>query len=118
MMVHHLFDASWSVPMRRFLRASGLSGGLADAVLFLPIALLATRLYHWMNQLIHPTMRCGPSGRCSPCRAFIAGGGLLRGLVVGSTNRLRHWSPYRTRAAFFVLHHDAVYLARACCSSR
>jgi hypothetical protein len=49
-LVHHLFDAGWSVPQRRFLEhlATLLSPWLA--VLFIPIALLAPKyLYDWMQ---------------------------------------------------------------------
>ena len=47
-LIHHLFDAWWSVPIRRY------SEHLACllpwmGLLFLPIGLLASRLYPWMN---------------------------------------------------------------------
>jgi hypothetical protein len=46
---HHLFDAGWSVPIRRFCEhiASLLFPWMA--LLFIPIALLAKTLYPWMN---------------------------------------------------------------------
>lgn len=45
---HHLFDASWSVPIRRVNEhLAALAPALA--VLFLPIAALAPRLYEWMD---------------------------------------------------------------------
>ena len=46
---HHLFDAGWSVPIRRFCEhiASLLFPWMA--LLFLPIAFLAKTLYPWMN---------------------------------------------------------------------
>ncbi len=48
-LVHHLFDAGWSVPIRRFNEhiASLLFPWMA--VLFVPIALLAKTLYEWMG---------------------------------------------------------------------
>lgn len=49
-LVHHLFDAGWSVPQRRFLEhmASLLSPWMA--ILFIPIAILAPKyLYGWMQ---------------------------------------------------------------------
>jgi hypothetical protein len=47
-LAHHLFDAGWSVPTRRICEhlASLLFPWLA--ILFVPIALLATKLYKWM----------------------------------------------------------------------
>jgi hypothetical protein len=47
-LVHHLFDAGWSVPIRRTCEnIASLMPWMA--VLFLPIALLAPRLYGWMQ---------------------------------------------------------------------
>ncbi len=48
-LVHHLFDAGWSVPIRRLCEhiASLLFPWMG--ILFLPIALLAPRLYGWMG---------------------------------------------------------------------
>ena len=55
-MLHHLFDAGWSVPIRRIYEnlASLLFPWIA--ILFLPIALLATRIYDWMSPALqaHP----------------------------------------------------------------
>lgn len=48
-MMHHLFDAGWSVPMRRTCEhLAGLSGPVFF-LLWLPIGLLATQLYPWMR---------------------------------------------------------------------
>jgi hypothetical protein len=48
-LVHHLFDAGWSVPIRRFCEhlASMLFPWMA--ILWIPIALLRKHLYAWMN---------------------------------------------------------------------
>jgi hypothetical protein len=50
-LVHHLFDASWSVPIRRF--CEHLAGLLFPwmAILFLPLAFLAPQIYPWMQLL-------------------------------------------------------------------
>ena len=40
-MVHHLFDASWSVPTRRFCEHLACLAGWPMLLLFLPIAVLA-----------------------------------------------------------------------------
>jgi len=47
-LVHHLFDASWSVPIRRF--CEHLACTLPWMVIaFIPIAILAPKLYPWMT---------------------------------------------------------------------
>src|SRR2546423_11872485 len=48
--LHHLFDAGWSVPIRRFCEhiASILFPWMA--LLFIPIALLAKKIYPWMSE--------------------------------------------------------------------
>lgn len=48
-MVHHLFDAGWSVPHRRFCEHLANLVFPWLVVFFLPIALLAPRLYGWMQ---------------------------------------------------------------------
>jgi hypothetical protein len=51
--VHHLFDAGWSVPIRRTCEnVASLLPWMA--VFFIPIALLAPRLYPWMS-VVDPT---------------------------------------------------------------
>ena len=46
--VHHLFDAGWSVPIRRI--GENIASLLPwMAVFFIPIALLAPRMYSWMR---------------------------------------------------------------------
>jgi hypothetical protein len=50
--LHHLFDASWSVPIRRFCEHLACLLFPWMFVLFLPIAFLAKKLYAWMT-LIH-----------------------------------------------------------------
>jgi hypothetical protein len=48
-LVHHLFDAGWSVPIRRFCEHLACLSSPWMAILFLPIALLASRIYPWMG---------------------------------------------------------------------
>jgi hypothetical protein len=90
-LVHHLFDAGWSVPIRRFCEhIACLLPWMA--ILFIPIALLAPRLYGWMHvdpafdrslaakqPLFTPKMFYVVSALC-----FIVWGLL--------SNRLRYWS--------------------------
>ena len=50
--LHHLFDAMWSVPLRRFVEhLSCLAPWMF--VLFIPIMILAPRLYPWMTSDPH-----------------------------------------------------------------
>jgi len=47
-LAHHLFDASWSVPIRRYCEHLACLI-LPLAVCFLPIAILAPKIYPWMG---------------------------------------------------------------------
>ncbi len=48
LMMHHLFDANWSVPIRRFVEHLACLFPVL-AILFLPIAILAKTIYPWMT---------------------------------------------------------------------
>ena len=48
-LVHHLFDASWSVGIRRFCEHIACLVFPWMAIFFIPIALLAPRIYKWMS---------------------------------------------------------------------
>src|SRR5947207_13546170 len=48
--MHHLFDASWSVPIRRYVEHLACLAPVM-AVLFIPIAILAPRIYEWMHRM-------------------------------------------------------------------
>src|SRR5437867_7085974 len=54
-LLHHLFDAGWSVPIRRFCEHIATILFPWVALLFIPIALLAKRIYPWMQKL-HPEL--------------------------------------------------------------
>src|ERR1035437_7050547 len=47
--MHHLFDASWSVGIRRLCEHLACLAWPWMALLFVPIALLAPKIYHWMT---------------------------------------------------------------------
>jgi hypothetical protein len=47
-LAHHLFDASWSVPIRRYCEHLACLA-LPLLFLFIPVALLAPKLYGWMT---------------------------------------------------------------------
>src|SRR5436853_243167 len=48
--VHHLFDAGWSVPIRRFCEHIASLLWKLMPVLFLPIGLMAKIIYPWMRE--------------------------------------------------------------------
>lgn len=54
-MVHHLFDAAWSVPIRRISEQLSTILFPTMALLFIPIALLAPTVYPWMRE-VHPEL--------------------------------------------------------------
>jgi hypothetical protein len=96
---HHLFDAGWSVPTRRF--CEHLSNLLFPCMflLFLPIAIWAKHIYPWMReanpQLDHSLMAKQPM--------FTVGGFWVVSIICFLTwwllaNRLRHWSLEQDKA--------------------
>jgi len=93
-MMHHLFDAGWSVPIRRFNEhiASLLFPWMA--LLFLPIALLAPTLYAWMGpqSLAHPdhALRAKWPMFTLPGFYLVAAACFLIWWLL--SNRLRYWS--------------------------
>jgi hypothetical protein len=48
-LMHHLFDAGWSVPIRRFCEHLACLSAPVMLVLWIPIGLLAVKLYPWMG---------------------------------------------------------------------
>ena len=58
-LAHHLFDAGWSVPIRRVCENIALLFTPWLAALFVPIALLAPQIYNWWNETpaYHPSLK-------------------------------------------------------------
>lgn len=48
-LIHHLFDAAWSVPIRRISEHLAVLLFPTMAILFIPIAILAPTIYPWMT---------------------------------------------------------------------
>jgi len=89
--VHHLFDASWSVPTRRLCEHLACLLGPTMLLLFVPIALTAREIYPWMR-LDHPTHAVA-----SKYPLFTMPGYYVSALVMFAvwwlySNRLRFWS--------------------------
>lgn len=89
---HHLFDAGWSVPIRRFLEhiASMLFPWMA--LLFIPIALLARTLYSWMSLNPHADHALHAKQPLFTMAGFyiVAAACFLIWWLL--SNRLRYWS--------------------------
>jgi hypothetical protein len=93
-LMHHLFDAGWSVPLRRINEniASMLFPWMA--LLFVPIALLAPKLYEWMG----PELQKNPDHALRaklPLFTYPGFYGVSAGCFVIwwlLSNRLRYWS--------------------------
>lgn len=90
-LIHHLFDASWSVPVRRINEHFGFLLPVM-AVLFIPIALLAPVIYKWMsldplvNHALHAKQPLLTKG------GFYLVAVLVFAIWSWLTYRLRHWS--------------------------
>ena len=54
-LAHHLFDAGWSVATRRMCEHMASLLFPCLAILFIPIALLAPRIYSWMGPVLQKT---------------------------------------------------------------
>jgi hypothetical protein len=89
---HHLFDAGWSVPIRRF--CEHIASLLFPCMLFLfvPIAALAPKLYTWMgeNPTYHPSLKAKLPMFTKPGFYIVAA--FCFGVWWLLSNRLRYWS--------------------------
>ena len=90
--VHHLFDAGWSVPIRRFCEHIASLLFPSMAILFLPIALLAKTIYPWMN--VNPAADHALKAKqpLFTVPMFYVIAALCFGIWWLLSNRLRYWS--------------------------
>jgi hypothetical protein len=91
-MAHHLFDAGWSVPIRRFCEhiASLLFPWMA--LLFIPIAIQAKHIYHWMNVSPAHDHALAAKQPLFSVPMFYLVSGLCFLIWWLLSNRLRYWS--------------------------
>jgi hypothetical protein len=89
-LVHHLFDASWSVPIRRIAEHLACLSALL-AVLYVPLALLAPRIYLWMSPAGADHALHAKSGYLN-LPFFYIRAALLFAVWIFLSFRLRHWS--------------------------
>ncbi len=92
-MFHHLFDAGWSVPIRRFCEHLASLLFPVMAIFWIPIYLLRKHLYHWMS-IADPASDHALKVKLP---LFTQSGFLLISLACFAvwwllTNRLRYWS--------------------------
>jgi len=91
-LVHHLFDAGWSVAIRRFCEHISTLLFPWMLLLFVPIALLAKKLYPWMSELAHPDHALAAKAPLFTIPGFYGMSIVLFLIWFGLTNRLRFWS--------------------------
>ena len=88
--VHHLFDAGWSVPIRRFCEhITSLFPWLL--LLFLPIGALARLIYPWMRES-HPDHALRAKFPMFTVPGFWITSAFCFGVWILLSNRLRYWS--------------------------
>ncbi|HSU55669.1 MAG TPA: hypothetical protein VLT36_16555 [Candidatus Dormibacteraeota bacterium] len=90
-LAHHLFDAGWSVPIRRF--CEHISTLLPEmAILFIPIAAGATSIFPWMNRLAHPDHALKAKSPLFTIPGFYVSAAFCFAVWFLLSYRLRHWS--------------------------
>ncbi|MFO1488212.1 MAG: hypothetical protein U1F65_07030 [Verrucomicrobiota bacterium] len=91
-LVHHLFDAGWSVPIRRFCEHIGTMLFPWMAILWIPIALLRKNLYAWMSHspASDHALKAKQPLFTEPMFFVVAGFCFLAWWLL--SNRLRYWS--------------------------
>jgi hypothetical protein len=90
-MVHHLFDASWSVPTRRFCEHLACLLGFPMVILFLPIAFLAKTIYPWMRET-HANHAILSKYPLFTLPGYYVLAAVLFGIWWLYSSRLRYWS--------------------------
>ena len=90
--MHHLFDASWTVPIRRFCEHMACFCGLPLLILFIPILILAPKLYEWMSMLNHPDHALAAKHPLFTMPGYYIGVGVCFAIWWFWTSRMRSWS--------------------------
>jgi hypothetical protein len=88
--VHHLFDASWSVPTRRFCEHLACLLFPTMFFLFLPFIFTAKSVYAWMTAL--PSHAINAKHPIYTIMGFYVTAGVLFAIWWLYSNRLRYWS--------------------------
>ncbi len=91
-MMHHLFDAAWSVPIRRFCEHIACLVFPWMLILFVPIALLAPRIYGWVEATAHPDHSLQAKWPLFTLPAFYLASAVCFAVWGFLAARLRFWS--------------------------
>ena len=91
-LVHHLFDAGWSVPIRRFCEHIATMLFPTMAFLWIPIALLRKNLYAWMSHSVLTDAALRAKQPLFTDKMFFVVAAICFGTWWLLTNRLRYWS--------------------------
>lgn len=91
-LVHHLFDAGWSVPIRRFAEQIATCVFPYMAIFFIPIALLAPKLYPWMSADPHADHALHAKQPLFTMAGFYIVSAFCLAVWWMLSNRLRYWS--------------------------
>jgi hypothetical protein len=89
--VHHLFDASWSVPTRRLCEHLACLLAPTMLILFLPVALTARWIYPWMT-LASPDHAVKAKYPLFTIAGYYVTAAALFAIWWLYSNRLRYWS--------------------------
>jgi hypothetical protein len=89
--VHHLFDASWSVPTRRLCEHLACLLCPTMLILFLPVAFTAKSIYPWMTE-VHPGHSLSAKYPLFTIVGYYVTAAILFGIWWLYSNRLRYWS--------------------------
>lgn len=90
-LLHHLFDASWSVPIRRVLEHIAFLSPVL-LILFLPIALLAPKIYPWMQLDPHTDHALEAKQPLFTFASFYIVAAICFGVWIFLSRTLRKWS--------------------------
>jgi hypothetical protein len=91
-MIHHLTDAGWSVGIRRFCEHLGALLCPWLALLFMPVLLLAPKIYRWMTMNPHDNRALNAKLPLFTWPGFCAASLIIFGIWWLLSSRLRYWS--------------------------
>jgi hypothetical protein len=110
-MAHHLFDASWSVPTRRFCEHLACLAGWPMLALFLPIAFMAPKIYEWMDKLGQPDHALSAKAPLFTMPGFYIVAAVCFAAWWFFPARLRHWSLEQDKTGAAVCTHQMRFLS-------
>ena len=91
-MIHHLTDAGWSVGIRRFCEHLGALLFPWLAILFVPVLVLAPKIYAWMTLNPHDDRALSAKWPLFTWPGFTVASLAMFGIWWLLSSRLRHWS--------------------------